>query len=70
MIFDKDIVWDRKPIAYSDNNIKMLDKVIVHTQIPKSKAKKMKDILFFKDVKVYKSLLMSRPQRNKFHLGS
>ena len=44
MIFNKNTEWDRKPIIYSDDNIKELDKAIVYIEIPKSKAKKMEDI--------------------------
>ena len=52
VIFKEDIVWDGKPIAYSDDDIKELDKAIVYIEIPKSKAKEMEDIQLVKDVKV------------------
>ncbi len=52
MIFDKDIVWDRKPIAYYDDNIKKLNKAIVYIEIYESEAKKIVEFLFVEDVKV------------------
>lgn len=33
IIFDKDIVWDRKLISNSDDNIKELDKTIIYIKI-------------------------------------
>ena len=44
VIFDKDNIWDGKPIPYFDNDIKELDKAIVHIKIPESKALEIKDI--------------------------
>ena len=52
MIFDEDTVWDGKPIAYSDDDIKDLDKAIVHIEIPESETKEMEDIQLVKDVEV------------------
>ena len=54
IIFDKNIVWNRKPILYFDDDIKELDKAIVYIEIPKSKTKKMDDIQLVEDVKVDK----------------
>lgn len=54
VIFDEDTVWDRKPIAYSDDDIKELDEAIVHIEIPKLEAKKIEDIQLVEDVKVDK----------------
>lgn len=56
MIFDKDTIWDRKPIVYSDDDIKELDEVIVYIEIPESEAKEMVDIQFVKDVEVDKPI--------------
>ncbi len=56
IIFCKDIVWDRKPIAYSDNDIKGLDEAIIHIEIPESEAKKMEDIQLIKDVEVHEPI--------------
>ena len=54
VIFDEDTVWDRKPIAYSNDDIKELDEAIVHIKIPESEAKEMKDIQLVNNVKVDK----------------
>ena len=54
MIFDKDIVWDGKSIAYSNNDIKELDKAIVYIEIPESEAKKIEDIQLVKNAKLDK----------------
>ena len=54
VIFDKDTVWDGKPIAYSDDDIKELDKVIIHIEILESEAKEMEDIQLVEDAKIDK----------------
>ena len=54
MIFDKDIVWDGKSIAYSNDDIKELDEAIVHIEISESEAKEIEDIHLVKDAKVDK----------------
>lgn len=44
-IFDEDTIWDKKPILYSDDDIKELDKAMVLTiEIPESKTKEIEDI--------------------------
>ena len=57
MIFDKDTVWNRKPIAYFDDDTKELDKAIVHIEIPELEAKEIEYIQFIKDAKVDKPTL-------------
>ena len=57
MIFDKDIVWDRKPIVYFDDSIKELDKAIVHIEISESETKEMEDIQLVQDAKIDKPIL-------------
>ena len=65
-IFDKDIVCNGKSIAYSDDDIKKLDKAIVYIKIPKSEAKKIKDIQFVKDAKIDKPIpLVTRQTDHK-----
>ena len=54
MIFDKDTIWDEKPIVYSDNDIKELDEAIVYIEISKSETKKIEDIQLIENAKVDK----------------
>lgn len=51
-IFDKNKIYDRKPIFYSNNNIKKLDEVTVYIKIFKLKIKEIEDIRFVKDKKI------------------
>ena len=55
MIFNENTIWDRKPIAYSDDDIKELDEVIVHIEISKLKVEEMKDIQLVEDIKADES---------------
>ena len=52
VIFDEDTLWDEKPIAYFDDDIKELDKAIDHIEIPESGAKEIEDIQLVEDVEV------------------
>ena len=56
MIFDKDTIWNGKPIAYSDDDIKEVNKAIVHIGMLESDAKKIKNIQFVNDAEVNKSI--------------
>ena len=64
MIFDEDTVWDGKPIAYSDDDIKELDKAIVHIEIPELEAKEIKDIQLIEDAEVDEPTLKVMYQAN------
>lgn len=46
IIFDKDMIWDKKLIPYFNNNIKELDKPIIYIKISESKALEIKNIHF------------------------
>lgn len=54
VIFDKDATWNKKPILYFDDDIKKLDKVIVHIEIFDSKGLEMEVIQFVEDSEVDK----------------
>ncbi len=53
-IFNENTVWDGKPIAHSDDDIKELEEAIVYIEISESKAKEMEDIHLVENVKVDK----------------
>lgn len=56
IIFDEDTIWDKKLIAYSDDDIKESDKAIVLTiEIPESEAKEIEDIQLVKNAIVDES---------------
>lgn len=57
VIFDENKVQNRKPISYSDNNIKKFDKTIVYIEILELETKEMKDIQLVKDDKVQDKIL-------------
>lgn len=54
IIFDRDIIETKKPIFYSNKDIKELNKTIIYIKILKSKVLKIKEIQLIKDFKVNK----------------
>lgn len=52
IIFDKDEVWDGKPIPYSDNDIRELDKAIKYIKVPELEVNKMENIQLGKDSEI------------------
>lgn len=44
VVFDKYTIWDRKPIPYSNNNIKEFDEQIIYIEILKLKALEIENI--------------------------
>lgn len=51
-------MYDRKPIFYSNNNIKKLDEVIVYIEISKLKIKEMENIKLLKNKKIQDKILI------------
>ena len=56
MVFDKDTMWARKPIPYTNDYIKELDDAIVHIEIFESKALEMEDIQLVENFEVNKTI--------------
>lgn len=49
------MIWDENLILFFDNDIKELNKIIVHIEIPKSEIQKIEDMQLIENSKVDKT---------------